>query len=301
MYNERKSNKPLGIFTLVMINIIAIDSLRNLPANAASGYSILSYYLIAAALFLLPCGLVTAKLASKYPERGGVYVWVREAFGKPTAFFTIWLQWIYNVVWYPSILLFIATNIAYLVYPELLNHHGFQIPKLFLIVTITLLFLIATTANSLGMLISGLLSNLSAIIGTLLPMAILIIIGVDFWHHHSSTIPTINHFLPFHGHKNHLALLSIVIFSLMGLEMSAVHAKEVKKPQSKSTTKPNAKKPVNKKSTDIKKNQAMPNKNKVKVETETPKAKSAIKEIVKKKKVKKELPLRAKNDPRQKN
>ena len=44
----------------------------------------------------------------------------------------------------------------------------------------------------------------------------------------------------------------------------------------------------------------MPDKNKVKVETET-KNKSAIKEIVKEKKVKKEIPLRAKNDPRQKN
>ena len=231
MYSKRQSAKPLGIFTLVMINIIAIDSLRNLPTNAASGYSIISYYLIAAVLFLLPCALITAELAAKYPERGGVYVWVREAFGKPTAFFTIWLQWIYNVVWYPSILVFIATNIAYLIYPQLLSHSNFHIPKLFLITTIALLFLIATSVNSLGMLISGLVSNLSAIIGTLLPMAILIIIGVDFWHHHSSTIPTINHFLPFHGHKNHLALLSIVIFSLMGLEMSAVHAKEVKNPK----------------------------------------------------------------------
>jgi ribonuclease E len=77
--------------------------------------------------------------------------------------------------------------------------------------------------------------------------------------------------------------------------------KEVKKPQSKSTPKPSAKKPINKKSSNVKKNQGMPNKNNVKVEAETPKAKSAIKEIVKKKKVKKELPLRAKNDPRQKN
>ena len=77
--------------------------------------------------------------------------------------------------------------------------------------------------------------------------------------------------------------------------------KEVKKPQSKPTPKPSAKKPINKKSSNVKKNQGMPNKNNVKVEAETPKAKSAIKEIVKKKKVKKELPLRAKNDPRQKN
>ena len=41
-------------------------------------------------------------------------------------------------------------------------------------------------------------------------------------------------------------------------------------------------------------------KNNSKVEIDKPKTKSAIKEIVKEKKVKKELPLRAKNDPRQK-
>jgi len=76
--------------------------------------------------------------------------------------------------------------------------------------------------------------------------------------------------------------------------------KEVTKSKPKSTPKPSGRKPANKKSSDIKKNQVMTDKNKVKVETET-KNKSAIKEIVKEKKVKKEIPLRAKNDPRQKN
>ena len=64
MYTTRQSNKPLGVFTLITINIIAIDSLRNLPANAASGYSIISYYAIAALCFLLPCALITAELAT---------------------------------------------------------------------------------------------------------------------------------------------------------------------------------------------------------------------------------------------
>ena len=77
--------------------------------------------------------------------------------------------------------------------------------------------------------------------------------------------------------------------------------KEVTKSKPKSPPKPSGRKPANKKSSDVKKNQVMPDKNKVKVETETTKNKSAIKEIVKEKKVKKEIPLRAKNDPRQKN
>ena len=84
--------------------------------------------------------------------------------------------------------------------------------------------------------------------------------------------------------------------------------KEVKKSQSKSSLKTNARKPVNKKSTDVNKKssdvkntQRAPVKNKPKAQTEKPKTSSGIKEIVKEKKIKKELPLRAKNDPRQKN
>ena len=90
----RKRNKPLSLLTLVMINVIAIDSLRNLPGNAQTGYHIIFYYAICALAFLLPCVLITAQLASHYPKRGGVYIWVREAFGVRAAFLTIWLQWI---------------------------------------------------------------------------------------------------------------------------------------------------------------------------------------------------------------
>ncbi len=112
MLNNSKK-RVLSVFSLVMINVIAIDSLRNLPTNADNGLTILLFYLIAAAIFLVPSVLVTAELATHRPKTGGVYVWVREAFGPQWGFFTIWLQWIYNVFWYPTILSFIAVNIAY--------------------------------------------------------------------------------------------------------------------------------------------------------------------------------------------
>ena len=76
--------------------------------------------------------------------------------------------------------------------------------------------------------------------------------------------------------------------------------KETKKPNSKPVPKPSGNKSSNKKPSNVKKNQKMSPKNNSKVEIDKPKTKSAIKEIVKEKKVKKELPLRAKNDPRQK-
>jgi glutamate:GABA antiporter len=231
MYTKRKSTKALSVFSLVMINIIAIDSLRNLPANAAKGYPILSYYLIAALLFLLPCALITAELATRYPEKGGVYVWVREAFGKRVAFFTIWLQWIYNVTWYPTILLFLATNIAYFIYPQMLSQPGFLPPRTILIAMVIGLFFIASVVNNFGMVVSGFLSSLSAIIGTLVPMAILITIGAQYWLANPNAVPQLTQFLPSTHISNNIAFFNIVIFSLMGLEMSAVHANDVKNPQ----------------------------------------------------------------------
>ena len=98
--------KTLSVTSLVMINVIAIDSLRTLPMGAEYGFSLVFYYLLAAITFFMPVALVAAELATGWPETGGVYVWVREAFGKKIGFITIWLQWFYNICWYPTIMAF---------------------------------------------------------------------------------------------------------------------------------------------------------------------------------------------------
>jgi glutamate:GABA antiporter len=225
-FNVNK-NKPLGVFSLVMINVIAIDSIRNLPANAANGYSLVLLYLIASLLFLLPTILVTAELATHFPKTGGVYVWMREAFGPQWGLFTIWLQWIYNVFWYPTILSFIATNIAYLINPALASQ------KLFMTPMIMGMFLIATAVNARGMKMSSLVSTACAIGGTLIPMLAIMILGAG-WMMTGKPLaidPTMDHWLPHLNQMPNIAFLVIILFSLMGFEMSAVHAESVKNPQ----------------------------------------------------------------------
>lgn len=225
--NNIKPKRVLNVFTLVMINVIAIDSLRNLPANAETGLSIVFFYIIASIVFLLPCILITAELATHHPKTGGAYIWVREAFGPQWGFFNIWLQWIYNVFWYPTILTFIATNIAYLIDPALATNKAYMVPM------IMGMFLFATIVNSFGMKISGWVSTISAIFGTIIPMFFIIGLGIIWITHKMPTAitPTWSHFFPRIGHMNNIAFLVIVFFSLMGLEMSAVHAEEVKQPR----------------------------------------------------------------------
>ena len=221
-----QSKKVLNVFSLVMINIIAVDSLRTLPISAKLGFSLISYYVIAALAFFIPVALVAAELATSYPSTGGIYVWVREAFGKRAGFITIWLQWIYNVVWYPTMLAFIAATLSYLIAPELANN------KFYLLGTGLCMFWLFTLLNCFGMKVSSIVSTLGASLGTLLPMLIIIILGI-VWLIQGKPIAAqySSSWLPDFKSMGSLALFSAVLFSLIGMEMSAVHAEEVKNPQ----------------------------------------------------------------------
>lgn len=222
-----KHPKVLTVFTLVMINVIAVDSLRTLPIGAEYGFSLVFYYLLAGLVFFIPIALVAAELATTWPARGGLYVWVREAFGTKIAFFAIWLQWIYNVVWYPTILAIMAAAIAYLVNPELANQ------KIYVLCTILAIFWGATLVNCFGMRVSSAISVFGALFGTLLPM--LVIIGLAaYWLFHGETSQIQfdwASFFPDWHHIGNLVLFSNILFGLIGVEMSGVHAEAVQNPQ----------------------------------------------------------------------
>lgn len=82
MANIGKAVK-LGVFTLAIMNVTAVVSLRGLPAEAVYGLSSAFYYLFAAIVFLIPTSLVAAELAAMFQDKqGGVFRWVGEAYGK---------------------------------------------------------------------------------------------------------------------------------------------------------------------------------------------------------------------------
>ena len=121
------SNKKhaLTVFSLTMITVGSVDSIRNLPATALFGSQLIAFFLLGALFFLIPTALVSAELASGWPKQGGIYIWVREAFGKRVGFLAIWLQWIENVIWYPTILSFVAGTVGYLIDPALAQNPYF--------------------------------------------------------------------------------------------------------------------------------------------------------------------------------
>jgi len=222
-----KPKKVLTVFSLVMINVIAVDNLRTLPISAEYGFSLVFFYLLAALLFFIPTALVAAELATGWPKTGGVYVWVREAFGKRCAFFVIWLQWIYNVVWYPTMMAFLAGIFAYLINPHLADN------KIYMLTVIIVMFWFTTLINTLGMKASSTMSTIGAVIGNIIPMVFITVLGLMWvflkkpeqitmsWH---TLWPNLTDF-------KQLSFLVAVLFGLIGMELSAVHAEEVRNPQ----------------------------------------------------------------------
>lgn len=217
----------LGFLQVVMINVIAVDSIRNLPFSATYGFSLLFFYALAALLFFIPGALVSAELGTAWPTTGGMYVWVREAFGKKIALLTIWLSWIYNIFWYPTIMALIAGTLAYLFDPSLAEN------KLFMTTTIVALFWGITLVNCFGMKLSAHFSTLAATMGTILPMVIIALLGAWWMSQDRPMEITVSWkgFFPSSFDLSNLAYLTNVLFGLLGLEMSATHAEEMHDPK----------------------------------------------------------------------
>lgn len=220
------AKKILGVFSLIMINVIAVDSLRSLPFSAVYGFSLVFFYLLAAITFFFPTALVATELATGWPNKGGIYVWVREAFGERWGFLVIWLQWIYNVAWYPTILSFLAGAFAFLINPHLADN------KFYMLGVVLITFWAATFLNWFGMNLSNWVSTVGALIGTLIPMVFIICLGI-LWVIQGHPIEinfNAKSFLPDLSTVNNLSFLTAVLFGLVGMELSATHADEVKNP-----------------------------------------------------------------------
>jgi amino acid transporter len=84
------------------------------------------------------------------------------------------------------------------------------------------------------MRVSGWISSLTALLGTLIPISLIIILGI-WWvatGHPTQIEFSMKALLPNLTSINQLVLLSGVLLGLSGLEMSAVHAREVANPRS---------------------------------------------------------------------
>ena len=221
----------LGVFTLAVMNVAAVVSLRGLPAEAVYGVSSAFYYLFAAVVFLIPTSFVAAELASMYMDkRGGVFRWVGEAYGARFGFLAQFLQWIESTIWYPTVLTFGAVSLAFIGMNPTADM-GLASNKLFTLVVVLAIYWLATFIAFRGLESVGKISKIGSMVGTIIPAGILIIFGgIYLAMGGKSEMPWDTGFFPDLTNFNNVVLAASIFLFYAGMENTGVHIKDIANP-----------------------------------------------------------------------
>lgn len=214
---------------MAVLIITSILSLRGLPSEAKYGIQSIFYYIFAAIVFLLPFSLVCAELASTYTKQGGLYRWVSEAFGPRWGWTAMYLEWQTIVIWFPTVLMFGAAALAYMFWPESFDA-ALASDKTYTLVIALLMYWLATFNAFRGQRSANLLSTYGGMVGTIIPGAVLIILGILYVclgkHDYLEHVP----FFPDFSNMGTIVLAASIFLFYAGMEMQAVHINDMRRP-----------------------------------------------------------------------
>ncbi len=221
----------LGVGALAIMNVTAVVSLRGLPAEATYGLTSVFYYLFAAVFFLIPVSIVAAELATAWPQKGGVFRWVGEAFGPRWGFVAIFLLWVESTIWFPTALTFASVSLAF-VGPDLKWDEAVAGNRVYTLILVLLVYWIATFATLQGLKSAARLAKWGGMVGTIIPAGILIALGVAYM---MSGKPLQMEFawkdlVPNFSNFNNLVLAAGIFLAFAGMEMNAIHVNELDDP-----------------------------------------------------------------------
>ncbi|WP_405942629.1 APC family permease [Streptomyces sp. NBC_00207] len=217
------SNKITWL-TLALMTTSSVASLRASPTMAVYGLACVFLYLVPAVVFLLPTALVSAELASGWS--GGVYNWVAQGLSKPLGFLAVWCQFAMTIFYYPSLLAYVASTIAYVIDPALASN------GLYTAIVIMVLYWTGVWVSSRGTNAVAGLASWGLVIGTLIPGTLLVVLGAVFLGQgNPSAAPmTASHLLPEWTGIASLVLIVNNFLSYSGMEMNAVHVNKLRDP-----------------------------------------------------------------------
>ena len=209
---------------LAMMTTGSVASLRPAPTMAVFGLAAVFLYVIPALVFLVPTSLVSAELASGW--KGGVYRWVSEGLSAPLGLLAIWCQFALTIFYYPTLLAYVGSTLAYVIDPGLAGN------GVYTAAVIITLFWGSVLVSSRGIGLIAKLASHGTVIGTLIPGAILVVMGLVYvlQGNHSAAPMDADHLVPAWTGLAGLVLIVNNFLSYAGMEMNAVHVSELKDP-----------------------------------------------------------------------
>jgi putative glutamate/gamma-aminobutyrate antiporter len=220
--------KPTYItwLTLAFMTTASVASLRSAPTMAVYGLTCVFLYIVPAIVFLLPQALVAAELASGWT--GGVFRWVSEGLSARWGLLAVWCQFAMTIFYYPTLLGFVASTLAYIFNPELANN-GVYTGAIIVIVFWAGVFLSARGgAGGIAKLASS-----GLLVGTLIPGALLVILGIVYLAQGNTSAAPMDaeNLVPEWTGIASLVLIVNNFLSYSGMEMNAVHVGSLRNPR----------------------------------------------------------------------
>jgi amino acid transporter len=220
--------RALGLRDVVLMNVVAVVGLRWIARGARTGPASVTLWILAWIAFFVPLAIAVSALAKKYPEQGGVYAWVRRAFGPGHGFICGWFLWVNNLFYFPSLLLFGAANFA------AIGGGGWAAmgaSRWYSVLFVLAGIWVAAAISIVGLRWGKWLQN-AGTLGVWIPAGILIGCGVLALARFGSATPfTAETMVPRGAMLDTMALWSAMCFAFSGFEITSFVGQEIEDPR----------------------------------------------------------------------
>ena len=210
-------HKTLGKTDMVLFTVSAILLLETLAAAASIGASSIFWWLFLGLIFFVPFAMICAEMGCTYAEQGGIYAWVRNAFGGRWGSRVSWGYWVNTAVWIPAIFILFAGILKQLFMPDLTMQGQIAIG-------IALLWS-AVALNAVTLDIGKWIPNLGAIFK--IGVFIAVIVGAVLYtqaHGMANTI-TFQSMMP--NWNSSAQYIPVIIYGMLGFELVSASSEEM--------------------------------------------------------------------------
>lgn len=212
--------RVLRTLDVTLFSVCAILVIDQLAAAAAIGPSAVFWWLATLILFFVPYGLISAELGTAYPEEGGIYAWVRRAFGPRWGARTSWLYWINVALWMPSVYVLFAGMLAQMFAPHLSLWAKIAIGVAMTWITVYI--------NIIALRIGKWVPNLGAVVKALIMLAIAVGGFLYAARHGVANDLSLRNMAP--TWDAGLAFLPVIVYCFMGFELMSGASEEMRNP-----------------------------------------------------------------------